>query len=220
MTYLLINARPSPFGRKVAIAMIEKGLPFDVRYDQPWGSDSCTPAYNPLEQLPILVLPDGESVYDSTHILDWLELTHPEPPLLPAAPGARILAKRRQMLGERLMEIAQALIFETYRPQPSSVFMERQTRKLLGGMGELERLYASRAKTAIEPLDLGDIAAATTLLLFEFAVAAELSPPLDVMTWRGRYTGLTTFLQAVEARPSFLATEPRTMDVALDTVVG
>ena len=34
--YRLINARPSPYGRKVAIAMHEKGLPFETLFDLPW----------------------------------------------------------------------------------------------------------------------------------------------------------------------------------------
>ncbi len=32
MPFTLINARPSPFGRKVAIALIEKGLEYNVQY--------------------------------------------------------------------------------------------------------------------------------------------------------------------------------------------
>ena len=73
MNYTLINARPSPYGRKVAIALIEKGISYDVQYDVPWASGTCTPEYSPLEQLPILVSADDERIYDSTYILDWLE---------------------------------------------------------------------------------------------------------------------------------------------------
>ena len=44
---------------------------------------TTTPRYNPLEKLPVLLLPDGSSVYESSYILQYLELKHPQTPLLP-----------------------------------------------------------------------------------------------------------------------------------------
>ena len=111
MCLTLINARPSPFGRKVAIALEEKGIDYTVRYDVPWGEETCTPQFSPLEQLPILILPDGEHVYDSSYILTWLEARYPQPALLPVDTECRLQAQLRQLLGERLMEVAQSLIF-------------------------------------------------------------------------------------------------------------
>ena len=109
--YQLINAGPSPYGRKVAVALHEKGIAFETVLDLPWGEAHATRAHSPLEQLPILLPDDGEAVYDSSFILDWLEWTHPMPALLPTQLSARLIARRQQVLGERLMEIAQSLIF-------------------------------------------------------------------------------------------------------------
>ena len=39
--------------------------------------------------VPVLVAEDGEVVYDSPAILEWLEARHPEPPLLPRDPARR-----------------------------------------------------------------------------------------------------------------------------------
>jgi glutathione S-transferase len=219
MRFTLINARPSPFGRKVAIALLEKGISYTTQYDVPWGDQTCTPNFNPLEQLPILIDDQGETVYDSNYILEWLETRFPTPPLLPCDAEPRLAAKKRQMLGERLMEIAQSLIFELHRPDPSTAWIERQTRKLVGGFPELERLHADRRPAVDGGIDLGDIAVGTTLLLFEFAVAAGLSPRIDALVWRGRYSGLTRFLETLEVRPSFAATAPQPMDVDLQATV-
>jgi glutathione S-transferase len=219
MPFTLINARPSPFGRKVAIALIEKGIEYEVQYDVPWGSETCTPEYSPLQQLPILLSPDGETVYDSTYILEWLETRYPSPALLPVEADQRLAAKHRQMLGERLMEIAQSLIFETHRPDPSTAWIERQTRKLHGGFATLEQLHQSRSTSSQTPIDLGDIAIGTTALLLEFAVSAGLSPPIEALVWRGRYAALTRFLEQLEIRPSFAATVPRPMEVDLQSTV-
>ena len=106
MAFTLVNAGPSPFGRKVAIALVEKGLPYEVRYDLPWGEGTCTPEFSPLEQLPILVTETGEHIYDSAYIVDWLEQRYPQPALLPAQLEQRLEAQQRRLLANRhlLME--------------------------------------------------------------------------------------------------------------------
>lgn len=215
MTFTLINARPSPYGRKVAIALIEKGLPYRVEYDVPWGDGTCTPQYSPLEQLPILVTEQGENIYDSTYILEWLERTYPDPPLLPADPSGALHQKLIQMLGERLMEIAQTLIFELQRPAPSDAWAERQSRKIVGGLDELDRRIGSRRVGDDQQAMLGDIAVASTLLAVEFAVGAGYSPDLDVFRWRSRHPNLREYIGILEARPSFRATGPEVMEVDL-----
>lgn len=219
MAFTLINARPSPFGRKVAIALREKGLDYTVQYDVPWGEGTCTPQFSPLEQLPILITEAGENIYDSAYILDWVEAKYPDPPLLPRDVDRRLEAGRRRLLGERLMEVAQSLIFELTRPQPSGPWIDRQTRKVRGGLAALEAIYGS-AERQVAPLDLGDIAVATTLLGVEFAIASGLSPEVPVLAWRDAYPALTARIAALEVRPSFTETAPALMDVNLQAVVA
>jgi glutathione S-transferase len=219
--YRLINARPSPYGRKVAVALHEKGIEFETIFDLPWGDAVETRQYSPLEQLPILLVPGGDPVYDSSFILQWIEARHPEPPLLPLEREQRIAALQLQMLGERLMEIAQAVIFETYRPQPSPQAIERATRKIVRGLAELERLLAADLPRAPgTPIHIGHIAVATTLLVWEFVVAEKMSPPIDALIWRGRYSGLTALISEIEERQSFQATRPQSMTVNIEAEVG
>lgn len=220
MTLTLINARPSPFGRKVAIAMEEKGLDYKVRYDVPWSEESCTPQFSPLEQLPIVIDEGGERVYDSSYILTWLETRYPDPALLPAEPTLRLNAQLRQMLGERLMEVAQSLILETQRTSPSQAWIDRQTRKIIGVLNELECQCSGRQVNLDEVVDFGDIAVATTLLLFEFAVTAGLSPQIAALEWRGKYAGMTAYIEQLENRPSFKVTTPDSMNVDLRATVS
>src|SRR5688500_967126 len=51
-------------------------------------------ARNPLRQVPWLELADGRGFGQSLAILEWLEDTHPEPPLLPADPFLRAQARQ------------------------------------------------------------------------------------------------------------------------------
>src|SRR6476620_3296264 len=89
----LISATPSPYARKVRIALQEKGLPFELVTEVPWDSTTSTPKYNPLEKLPVLILEDGSSVYESSYILQYLELKYPETPLLPEDVDGRLEAR-------------------------------------------------------------------------------------------------------------------------------
>ena len=218
--FTLINAPPSPYGRKVAVALREKGIDHEVRYDLPWGPDTCTPEYSPVQQLPILIADDATRVYDSSYILEWIEAKFPDPPLLPRDRDARLEAQLRQMLGERVMEFAHATIFEHHRPDPSKPWIDRQTRKISGALDELDRLYATRVIDADGSIDLGDIAVATTLLLLEFVVAEKLSPDLSAFRWRNNRPSLARAVDALEKRPSFLATVPQSMDVDIAATVA
>jgi maleylacetoacetate isomerase len=46
-------------------------------------------AVNPQMRVPVLVMPGGETLIQSLAIIEYLEETHPEPPLLPKDPIAR-----------------------------------------------------------------------------------------------------------------------------------
>lgn len=217
--YRLINAGPSPYGRKVAVALHEKGLEFETIYDFPWAEAIKTREHSPLEQLPILLTETDEAIYDSSFIVDWLEWVHPQPALLPAQLDQRIAARRLQVLGERLMEIGQAMIFEHHRPAPAQANLDRQARKLDGGLAAAEHLVAHHT-TKAAPLHLGEIALATTLLAWDFVIAQGMIPPLPALVWRTRFPQVAELVDRLNSRPSFIATQPRPMQVDFDNVVG
>jgi glutathione S-transferase len=215
----LINAGPSPYGRKVEIALIEKGIDYDVVYDRPWENGSCTADYSPLQQLPILITNDGGILYDSSYIMLWLESMLPDTSMVPVDAEKRMECAKRQMLGERLMEVAQALIFEHHRPTPSSVWIERQSLKVEGALVAIERLYAERSSPSDSQIDYGDIAVGSTLLVLEHVVKASLSPDLACFRWRGRYNALTSRIVTLEGRESFRRTAPIAMTVNIGGTV-
>ena len=94
----LISATPSPYARKVRIALAEKGLPFELITEVPWDSTTSTPRHNPLEKLPVLLLADGSSVYESSYILEYLELKYPQVRLLPDDIDERLTARKLEVL--------------------------------------------------------------------------------------------------------------------------
>lgn len=77
---------------RVRVALNLKGVRVEqVSHHLPKGEHK-TPGYmavNPQGLVPSLVLDDGTVLTQSLAILEWLEQTHPEPPLLPADPVRR-----------------------------------------------------------------------------------------------------------------------------------
>jgi len=202
------------------VALLEKRLTFEVQFDVPWGAETCVPDYNPLEQLPILILDDGRAIYDSTYILEWLERKHPQPNLLPTDIDELLDAKLLQVLGERLHEFARTMVFELQRNEPSQSWVDRHARKIRRGLNELERLVGDRRPTTFDPITLGDIAVGTTLQVWPFMIANNLVPDLPVLNWRDAHPNLVCFVDALEDRSSFRSTRPQMMDVDLKAVTA
>jgi glutathione S-transferase/RNA polymerase-associated protein len=81
----------SPYGQKVKIALLEKGVPFEAPLPDAIGSGATAGEFarvSPRGEVPALL--DGEvAVFDSTVILEYVEERWPEPPLLPAGAAER-----------------------------------------------------------------------------------------------------------------------------------
>jgi glutathione S-transferase len=198
----LISATPSPYARKVRIALAEKGLAFELVTEVPWNVTTVTPLYNPLEKLPILILEDGTSVYESSYILEWLELKHPATPLLPADVDGRLAARRLEVLADGVCDAVVLTFFERLRaPEAqSAAWLARQRRKIEGGVAEMARLVGTRTFAVGDRLSLGDIATVTAVSYLRVRY-----PELD---WPGRFPDLAAYVARLEQRPSFAATRP------------
>ena len=169
--YRLISATPSPYARKVRIALVEKGIPFTLSTEVPWDGTTETPAYNPLEKLPVLVLPDGTGIYESRYILEWLEVKHPAPPLLPPDPEGVLAARQVEVIADGICDATVLLFWERHREpaQQSGPWIARQRRKVEGGLRALEALAAERGDGWLvgDAFGLAEIAAGTVLCLPE-----------------------------------------------------
>lgn len=76
---------------RVRIALNLKGLSYDQHAIHLRRNDQAKPDYrsvNPQGLVPALEI-DGETLIQSLAIIEYLDETHPEPPLLPAAPADR-----------------------------------------------------------------------------------------------------------------------------------
>ena len=196
--YKLISATPSPYARKVRIALIEKGIPFELQTEVPWHADTATPAYNPLEKLPVLVLEDGSGVYESRFILEWLEVMHPQPPLLPADAKAALAARQVEVICDGICDATVLIFFERRRENQSDPWVARQRRKVDGGLASLAKLV--EASAIGQGFGLAEICTGTVLRYLSVRYAEH--------PWRERHPALAALSDGLELRPSFAATTP------------
>jgi maleylacetoacetate isomerase len=82
---------------RVRIALNLKGITpdevVDVNLPQGKQREESFRKINPMMAIPALVEDDGTVLFESLAILEYLDETHPEPPLLPRDPRARVRAR-------------------------------------------------------------------------------------------------------------------------------
>ena len=198
----LISATPSPYARKVRIALTEKGIPFELLTEVPWDRDTSLPQYNPLEKLPVLLPPDGEPLFQSSYILEWLERRFPEPPLLPGDDNGILAHKRLEVIADGMCDAVILILFERMRPegQQSEPWILRQDRKINGGLKALSDAVGERSYALGDRFGLADIAIGSVL--------GYLGVRYAQLDWRAAYPNLSAYADGLFARSSFASSTP------------
>lgn len=216
---ILISATPSPFARKVRMALIEKGIAFTLQNEVPWHADTQTPLYNPLEQLPILIPDDGDPVFESTFLMDWLEHKYPEPSILPADPERVLEAKLIHTIAEGVADATVLLFWEMQREHISTEWAQRQLRKVKGGLTDLNRRVGGREFFVGDRFGLADIAVIALLGMQDIVINTGMitawqnfAPDMD--DWNVLYPNLKRFDAHHRDRPSVKQTAPFMFDLA------
>jgi glutathione S-transferase len=198
----LLVATPSPFARKARIALLEKGIPFEVVVDNPWNPGAQAPAHNPLGKIPVLFTDDGNTVFDSRVIVEYLEAVHPARPLLPADALDRAAARQIEALADGVCDAIVLIVLERARPPAlqSRDWIARQLAKVRAGVGEAARALGGRKWFIGATFSLADIAAGCML--------GYLDLRLPEVAWRGAHPCLIPFFERIMARDSFKQTIP------------
>jgi glutathione S-transferase len=90
--FVLHHAWKSSASRRVRLCLAEKRLKFESRIVDLAKMEHHAPEYlalNPNGVIPLLVLPDGRSLYESSTVCEYLDEAYPDPPLRPADPYKR-----------------------------------------------------------------------------------------------------------------------------------
>jgi glutathione S-transferase len=75
----------SNYYNKVKMVLLEKGVPFEEEVCKTGSKDEAVLACSPLAKIPFIRTEHG-ALCESQAIVDYIEATHPQPPLIPADP--------------------------------------------------------------------------------------------------------------------------------------
>jgi glutathione S-transferase len=197
---LTLRSSPaSPFGRKVKLVAYRLGL-MDrievVNADTADPSDSLR-AQNPLGKIPALILDDGQVLYDSRVIVDYLDHLAGGGGVIPADPAQRFPALTMQALADGVMDAALLQVYEK-RWRDEGLRSERwaahQADKVARGLAAFE------ASDLSGPLHIGHIALACALGYLDLRFGGG---------WRQTHPALVRWLDGfAAANPAFEKTRP------------
>jgi glutathione S-transferase len=190
----------SPYVRKVVVTAHELGLADRVELitTNPWVPDPALFRDNPLGKVPALTTDEGDVLFDSPVICEYLE-SLAGPRLFPDSGRARWQALRLQALGDGLLDAAVLWRLETQRPadERSSDWQVLQQDAVSRALDALEHEAAHWA----EDVNIGHVTVACALGYLDFRFASE--------DWREEHPTLAAWYQDFAARPSMVATVPK-----------
>jgi len=197
---ILRSVPPSPFGRKVIIAASVLGLSDQICVEQADTNDGADSIrrQNPLGKIPVLVLDDGSTLYDSRVILEYLDHRAGGGKIIPREPTARFAALRLQALADGMTDAQILLVYEgRWRPPEHHVqkWTDYQAGKINRGLAALD---AEPPSLDAIP-NVGQIAVACFLGHRDFRFGGD---------WRDKHRKLVAWLERFAAQvPAFAATK-------------
>ncbi len=196
----LYYSSTSPYVRKCLIAAHELGLADRIQLapvvTMPTAHSPELMRDNPLCKLPTLITDEGQALYDSRVICEYLnDLSGGR--LIPAG-GGKWTALVDQSLADGILDAALLMRYEAVlRPAERQwpAWREAQEEKVRSALGQFERQAAG---WPAGHLDIGVIALASPLGYLDLRF-----PDMD---WRGAAPGLAAWFAGFDQRPSMRAT--------------
>lgn len=188
----------SPFGRKCKVVAHELGIKYEMIVVAARDDEELR-KLNPLKKIPILVLDDGSTLFDSRVICEYLNdlgngKFFPGKSLFGTNTG-QWRALGLQALADGIMDAAVALRYETTgEDKRNPDHIRRYTATVTAGIDALERMKFLETPT------IGEIAAACALGYLDFRYAE--------MNWREGRPKLAQWFEKFSQYPSMLATVP------------
>ncbi len=156
----LIGSYTSPFVRKISIMLLEKEVTFEFVNESPLKNDNTVIHYNPLGEVPALMISQNEIWFDSSVIAARIEQLEKSPPFLPSTPADALSVRQLEALADGICDAAIIIVCEQKRnaDQQSELVLTHQREKIQRGLDALEQAAADRKWLNGKTINLADIA--------------------------------------------------------------
>lgn len=199
----LIGSFTSPYVRKVRIVLAEKKIEYEFTLDSPWNAESNVPNVNPLGKIPVLILDDSTTLFDSRVIVEYIDSVAPNNKLTPESNRDRTEVKRWGAVADGICDSAALIFLERKRPeaQRSPEWIERQMDKILRSLDFMSAELGENTYCMGNHFTLADVGVGCSLgyLLFRF-------PEIE---WRETHPNLARLYDKLMQRPAFVETVPQ-----------
>jgi glutathione S-transferase len=202
---LLIGMFDSPFVRRVAVSMKLLELPFEHANWSVGKDFDRIREFNPLGRVPTLVIGDGEKLFESAAILDYLdELVGPERALLPRSGPERRQALNLMAMATGAAEKGVLQVYEgVFRPESKrhQPWLDRLRVQMSASLAAIDRYIGERGDSnwlVGKRMTQADI---TAVCAFTF-----LNDTLGVAADAAMFQSLATLAHRCESMPAFQET--------------
>ena len=196
----LYYSKASPYARKVIVTAMECGLEdqLELVESAPLTAEDPVHLINPLGRVPALVSDEGQVLFDSPVICEYLDSLAQAPhPLLPPSGPRRWSTLRRQALGDGIADSAVPWRLELLRPESerSQEWLTRRRQQIRATLAYLPTL-----ESEWQEIDLGNLSIACGLgyLLFRFPEEG----------WREQFPRVFDWYDVLSSRDSLRRTQP------------
>ena len=190
----------SPFSRKVRLSLAEKRIEVELVEERYWEQGADFLRRNPAGKVPVLKM-GNRTMADSTAICEYLEETHPSPPLLPQGAEARYEVRRlvawfddkfyaevtSKLMGERVFR---KLMGTGY---PDSTNVKAGSKAIKYHLDYMAWLLDQRRWLAGNDMSLADFAAAAHLSCLDYVCDVDWNRSEIVKDWYAK----------IKSRPAF-----------------
>lgn len=155
----------SPYARKVRIVAAEKHIDIKLEEVVLTAPDCPVKQYNPLGKVPVLVLSDGDSLYDSRVIAEYLDNRTPLAHLIPKDNSSKSAVRRWEALADGVCDAAVLVMLEQRKSEQmqDAAFIAKQMDKVTRGLTALNDDLGQNKWCVEDNFSLADIAVGCTL---------------------------------------------------------
>ena len=198
----LLAATASPYTRKVRIVLAEKKIECDMQMVDVAPADNPVNAHNPLGKIPTLILDDGNALYDSRVIVEFLDAVSPLSRLIPEATRDRVAVRRWEALADGVLDAGLLVRYESLRDkkEQSKAWTDKQLARMKRGMDQIAKEIGAFCHG--DRYSLADIAVGCCMGWLDFRKPGGVD-------WRAEYEPVARHYQKLLERPAFADTAPR-----------